>query len=691
MSMDPVDEPSRWVCRLTSFFAAKDAGTDVKSSGTGFMVNIPGSANFSILTAAHNLLDATLGSPKRVEVVFTNGLEFPVFPGEWHISQVYSKDPTTSATHSSSHFDYGLIVTDRQKHLDANPDFGDPGACGIDILMRDIDLLHKEVAVHGYPLGTHTQQMNSSSLDTLDDLSLHYDKDTMGGVSGGPVFISKDGPHTAIGIHNYYRRATRITPRVMLEILSWIGDYPLHRTFRVDGRKGLEIYLQATTGSRPNIIARPGLSFFKVVLASAPKPESDQHCHYLILPPQSSPQQLKPLLFLTLRADQTPPRLVFQEQPLDAPSQIRIDLLPNGPKSQWTAPSWPDASRLFLKVNPKRRKVYCKYGCITPDDEVVSHARPTNLCMNPYRPPSQTDPSVSEILDLEGLPPLYCAVRRRDGVEVTKLLGEGADARFICECGTSVLSKAAENGDVDILNVLESYGAAIDTMNHDRESPEMLAQRNGHVGVLDRLEFLRCEQLEKLLMAARKGDRDEIGALIERGVPPDRRNISSIHGSLFQGWSALELAARYGHHDSVRFLLQNAKVSATEANSAGVTALHYAAQNGHESVAECLLEFGADGNAADENDMTPLHHAAAEGHVGVITLLCSWSGIDINVPGPNRATPLMLAAENDNKEAVQRLLEQSADATPVDGDGQTAWDIADSMGYIEICDMLPFG
>lgn len=200
MSMDPVDEPSRWVCRLTSFFAAKDAGTDVKSSGTGFVVNVPGSANFSILTAAHNLLDATLGSPKRVEVVFTNGLEFDVFPGEWHISQVYSEDPTTSATHSSSHFDYGLIVTDRQKHLDANPDFGDPGACGIDILMRDIDLLHKEVAVHGYPLGTHTQRMNSSSLDTLDDLSLHYDKDTMGGVSGGPVFISKDGPHTAIGI-----------------------------------------------------------------------------------------------------------------------------------------------------------------------------------------------------------------------------------------------------------------------------------------------------------------------------------------------------------------------------------------------------------------------------------------------------------------------------------------------------------
>jgi hypothetical protein len=203
----------------------------------------------------------------------------------------------------------------------------------------------------------------------------------MGGVSGGgPVFISKDGPHTAIGIQyvaptclllaanntrNYYRRATRITPHVMLEILSWIDDYPLNRTFRVDGRKGLEIHLQATTGSRPNIIARPGQSFFKVVIASAPNAKSDQHCHYLILPPQSSPQQVKPLLFLTLGADETPPRLVFEEQSLDAPSQMRIDLLPNGPKSQWTGLSWPDASWLFLQVNSKRRKVDCKYGYIT--------------------------------------------------------------------------------------------------------------------------------------------------------------------------------------------------------------------------------------------------------------------------------------------------------------------------------------
>jgi hypothetical protein len=178
---------------------------------------------------------------------------------------------------------------------------------------------------------------------------------------------------------NYYRRATRITPRVMLDILIWINDYPLNRTFRVDGRKGLEIHPQATTGSRPNIIARPGQLFFKVVIASAPNPKSDQHCHYLILPPQISPQQVKPLLFLTLSVGETLPRLVFEDQSLDAPSQIRIDLLPNGLKSQWTALSWPDASWLFLKVNSKRRKVCCKYGYITPDDEVVPHVRPTNF------------------------------------------------------------------------------------------------------------------------------------------------------------------------------------------------------------------------------------------------------------------------------------------------------------------------
>ncbi|KAL2815195.1 ankyrin repeat-containing domain protein [Aspergillus granulosus] len=689
MSMGPTDEPSRWVCRLTSIFTNPDGRNDIESSGTGFLVHIPRTANFCILTAAHNLCDAKLGTPKSLLVIFPTGLEFSVHPDEWHVSQAYKSQPTTSAADPISYFDYGLIVTNREKHLKADPKL-DPGACGFDILMRDIDLLYKEVAVHGYPGGTHEQQMNLSPLDTIDAQSLHYSKDTMGGVSGGPVLISLDGPPTAIGVHNYHRRATRLTPPVLLEILSWIDDYDLQRTFAVDGRDKSAIYLQATSGTRPNVIARPALSPLTIVLASAPKSTSNEHCHYLILPGASSVRQEAPLLFLTLRTDQTSPSLVFEECSPDSHSQIRIDLVKCGPKNQRTAISWPELDRRLLKVKSQRREAHCQHGCITPDDEVTVDRRSTNLVMERFDPKKHRNITALPAISLSGLPPLYRAVRLRNADEVTQQLAHGADAKFTCECGTTALSKAAENGDLKIVNSLVTHGAAIETKNLDEESPEILARRNGHITVLDRLQYLQCLLVEELLKASRDGHVDKISSLIDRGVRADVRNLSPVFTSRFQGYSALELAARNGHRRAVLFLLETGKASATASGIRRATALHYAAENGHATVVQCLLDYGADLHATDTDDMMALHYAAVEGHAEVITMLCAHPGAEVNIRGPNGMTALMLAAHNGGLAAVQRLLELSADAMLVNSDGETAWEIADNRGWMEICDILPF-
>lgn len=40
-----------------------------------------------------------------------------------------------------------------------------------------------------------------------------------------------------------------------------------------------------------------------------------------------------------------------------------------------------------------------------------------------------------------------------------------------------------------------------------------------------------------------------------------------------------------------------------------VTALHYAALNGHANLVKLLLKNGANVNAVDRNNMTPLHYA----------------------------------------------------------------------------------
>jgi len=60
-----------------------------------------------------------------------------------------------------------------------------------------------------------------------------------------------------------------------------------------------------------------------------------------------------------------------------------------------------------------------------------------------------------------------------------------------------------------------------------------------------------------------------------------------------------------------------------------MTPLHYAAQYGHLSVVEYLVNQKADINAKDKDNRTPLHRAARYGHLSVVEYLVNQRA-DIN-------------------------------------------------------------
>ena len=64
-----------------------------------------------------------------------------------------------------------------------------------------------------------------------------------------------------------------------------------------------------------------------------------------------------------------------------------------------------------------------------------------------------------------------------------------------------------------------------------------------------------------------------------------------------------------------------ATTQATPGPEAGMTALHYAAINGHGDVAEMLLNRGANVNARAADGRTPLDMAAQNGHNGLLEML----------------------------------------------------------------------
>jgi truncated hemoglobin YjbI len=104
--------------------------------------------------------------------------------------------------------------------------------------------------------------------------------------------------------------------------------------------------------------------------------------------------------------------------------------------------------------------------------------------------------------------------------------------------------------------------------------------------------------------------------------------------------------------DVVHILVQGgASVNAQE-RLKHCTALHMAARRGNVSVAEALLECGADIEARDKLGDTPLHRAVKCGKVEIVTFFLS-RGADVNAKGKSGLTPLQVARGAFMKQLLQ--------------------------------------
>jgi len=114
------------------------------------------------------------------------------------------------------------------------------------------------------------------------------------------------------------------------------------------------------------------------------------------------------------------------------------------------------------------------------------------------------------------------------------------------------------------------------------------------------------------------------------------------------------VAAREGKVSILRFYLDNYEINIDMKMKDGWTAFNYAAFNGYTATMEYLLKMGAYINETDNFKRTALH----------------W------------------AAKSECKEVVQKLLDNRADYTLVDIEGNTAFDIARYLKYYEIACLI---
>lgn len=193
---------------------------------------------------------------------------------------------------------------------------------------------------------------------------------------------------------------------------------------------------------------------------------------------------------------------------------------------------------------------------------------------------------------------------------------------------------------------------------------------------LDRAPELLHAQLDgalsPLMLAVYHGQGRIVEELINRGVPVD-----------------VFAAAALGDVIRLREILHADPAGITTVSVDGWTALHLAAHFGHTEVARLLLEAGASVHAHSTNGMSnvPLHAALAGNHVEVAELLLN-SGADVDALQHGGFTGMHEAAQNGNMRMVELLLSRGADTTVLTDDGRTAAGLAREGGHTELAELL---
>jgi len=121
-------------------------------------------------------------------------------------------------------------------------------------------------------------------------------------------------------------------------------------------------------------------------------------------------------------------------------------------------------------------------------------------------------------------------------------------------------------------------------------------------------------------------------------------------------------AAEDGDTDKVINYLKVKHVDKRTRNNYGVSAIIFAANNGHLGLLKALVDIGDDIEDRSNNGRTPLHWASLWGHFPVVEYLFD-IGANISSTDVTGMTPLMCAVYNNQREIVSYLIQQGANPT----------------------------
>ncbi|XP_002741541.2 transient receptor potential cation channel subfamily A member 1-like [Saccoglossus kowalevskii] len=184
---------------------------------------------------------------------------------------------------------------------------------------------------------------------------------------------------------------------------------------------------------------------------------------------------------------------------------------------------------------------------------------------------------------------------------------------------------AAENGDAQLINILMSHGAKLDSKDIEEKIPLHIAAQYGRVNCVEVLANANPKQINE----------DDV-----------------------DGRTPLLLASLYGHYKVVIYLLKiGADLSSRD--DSRMSALTLACSQGHMDTALILIKNHADIDAVDKNKNSALHHSAGKGYADVTMQLLS-KGADVTLENENGQNALEVAIDNIQEDTARVIVEHES-------------------------------
>ncbi|KZV62440.1 ankyrin [Peniophora sp. CONT] len=227
--------------------------------------------------------------------------------------------------------------------------------------------------------------------------------------------------------------------------------------------------------------------------------------------------------------------------------------------------------------------------------------------------------------------------------------------------GFTALHLATLGGHARVVKLLLDYGATVDAVTEDDDTPLAFAVRFSRPELaallLARGSMVNASERVRAVVffdAARSNDLSIVRTLLHLGLNVD---------VLMHGQTALHTALRFGHRDVVQVLLQN-RADATVRDGCGDTALSIVARQGQASfeTLALLCASGATIKCASPSDSKRLfYRAVGGGSLSIVEMVLQHTRTDVNERFEDGSTPLSLASELGHDEVVALLLAQGAD------------------------------